>query len=243
MDIRFISPGILRHVAGKPELAVRLERTGDGEPGDGMLLLCGRTLHLVERARGQFDYRTRQAGLDGMQLVASDDASATLEGEAGRWVCRWSILDGADAAKLLQTLGGVEKDDVAVSWAALFAAGLLYAAAADVESAKDQEPLIREFVSPAAFRSGAALRAASPLGEFTRLIREKCNTEQKLSLLANQLELMMSDGMFRRSERAFAAEFAAGIGVGSDVFNSLERFMILKNQYSALFSAEVAIQK
>lgn len=250
MDMRFISPGILRLVTGTPELAVRLDRTSCDESGDGMVLLCGRTLFLVERKLGAFEYQAKSVELKRLRLISSDPKSAVIEHDGGRWTWRWSMLDGEGAAKLLAAIapaadrasGSATATDGGLSWATLFVAGLMYAADADGELPESQEQMVRQLSPPEALRSGVAFYTAHELGGFAALVREKCSAEQKLSLLANQLEVMMVDGLFRRKERTFGLEFANQIGIDGATFRALEQYIILKNQYNALFPADQTIE-
>ncbi len=247
MDIRFISPGILRLVSGTPELAVRLDRTSRDESGDGMLLLCGQTLFVVERKLGAFEYQAQSVGLDRLRIVSSDRKAAVIEHDAGRWTWRWSLLDDDGAAKLLAAVSAGTPSEAAaaadgsVLWATLFVAGLMFAADAGGELPASQEQMVRQLAPPEALRSGVAFYTGHELGEFAALIREKCSAEQKLSLLANQLEVMMVDGLFRRKERTFGLEFANQIGIDSATFHALEQYLILKNQYNSLFPADSTI--
>jgi len=60
------------------------------------------------------------------------------------------------------------------------------------------------------------------------------NNEQKLCILANLIELGMSDGVLHSSEQKMIRQFVEKMGMNEDSYQTIRQVMLLKNQLSVL---------
>lgn len=264
MDIRFLNTALLQQLRENgfhavPDAVVRVNQTFDGNSGEGYLMLFSGRLVTAERRIGEKEYQIHpvqeppaETALtmrrNGSRLeVEFHSAGRSFQAEPcfGEADCAETMLrtwietvpvttaasgDNAAAATLDPADAEVTRE------ATLFAAGLLFAAHADGEFPTEERNHLENHLPAAALGAGERYLAEKNFPEFIRDAKEFFSPEQLLSLLANQLEAMMSDGKLRSSEMEFLKNEAVELGIPLEEYRMMREYLLLKNQYPALFS-------
>ena len=256
MDGSFVVLSLLRDAAaagaeGDVDEAVRLDRAFGGESGEGYLLRFGDRLCFAERRTGETDYVCTVLPLTEIALCAltEDHFLTRARFRAGDrfFDCCWSWAEREDAEKLLLHL----RDETAAapatgtggtatgsdSPAVLFVAGLMFAAGADNELPEEEEKKIRELAPREALEPGVAFYQRSSLEEFAAAARRALSDKQLISLLSNQLEILMADGEFSSAERHMMSELVHLLDFPPEDYARIEKVILLKNQRNGLFAS------
>lgn len=252
MDTKFVVLSLLRKAAesgvtGAVTHAVRLDRAFDGQPGEGYLLCFGDTVCLAERPLGEPDYRCLAAPCSAVRVGKPEAAGSLLSSvridfNGTPLSCSWSWAENEDAADLFARLPGMESggeapvpETAADSPGALFVAGLMFGAEFNGELPPEQEKWIRNLAAPNALKPGMALYQQHDLAAYAALVKAKFSEEQLVSLLANQLEVIMSDGDLRPCERDGMREFVRLIGFPEPRYREMLDVILQKNSHAVLF--------
>lgn len=256
MDGSFVVLSLLRDAAaagaqGDVDEAVRLDRAFDGESGEGYLLRFDDRLCFAERRTGETDYTCFVLPLTEIALCAlSEDHFLTrARFRAGDrfFDCCWSWAEREDAEKLLLQFrnetnlasdtenSGAETGTC--SPAVLFVAGLMFAAGADNNLPEEEEQKIRELAPEEALKPGVAFYQQSSLEDFAAAARHALSDKQLISLLSNQLEILMADGEFSSTERRMMSELVRLLQFPPEDYARIEKVILLKNQRNGLFAS------
>jgi hypothetical protein len=253
MDTKFVVLSLLRKAAeagatGAVTHAVRLDRAFDGQPGEGYLLCFGDTLCLAERPLGEPDYRCFTAPRSAVRIGTPEPGSllshVRIDFNGMPLTCSWSWAENEDAADLFALLPGMESggdasmpEAAADSPGVLFVAGLMFGAEFNGELPPEQEKWIRNLAAPNALKPGMALYQRHDLAAYAALVKAKFSEEQLVSLLANQLEVIMADGDLRPCERDGMREFVRLIGFPEPRYREMLEVILQKNCHAVLFPA------
>lgn len=264
MDIRFLNTALLQQLQkngfyAAPDAVVRVNQTFDKSSGEGYLLLFSGKLVAAERRLGEKEYRIHPIDESPAETaLAMRRNGSRLEVEfhsAGRTFQAEPCFGEADSAEtLLRTwletapvAAAAPGDNAAAAAltpaaadvtreAMLFAAGLLFAVHADGEFPMEERNHLENHLPAAALGAGERYLEEKTFPEFVSDAKELFSPEQLLSLLANQLEVMMSDGKLRSTEMAFLKNEAVELGIPLEEYRMMREYLLLKNQYPALFS-------
>lgn len=245
MKTSFLNSGLLLDAARAagaegttPDVAVRLERALNGASGEGYLLLFGKTLVTAERPSGKGSFEFLCAPAEKCAILRQTRESFRTDSSLLVGVdtvnCSWSNMEQADADAMLAVLQEFAAPPVAP--AVLFVAGLMYVAGADEELPKEEEAMVRRLSPPEALTDGVAFYREHPVEVFA-LAAARLSAEQKKSLLANQLEVAMADGVFRSAEQRMLHSISALLGVSDEEYRQIESVLLLKNSHSSLFAS------
>ena len=240
MDVKYLNTALLQQLETPPDAAARCNQCFDGTAGEGYLLQYGDELVLAERKIGDPDCRiTRFTPPEPNVLETKRDGGRfvfTLSGAGGtfRAVAMFAEADAAEKMLAGRTQTGDSAAPVPES-AALFAAGMLFAAKADGDIPEEEREMLGRLLPAPVLAEGWRYLREHDAAFFAAEANEKCSAEQKFSLFANQLELMMCDGELRSSEMAFLKQEAAAFGIPLEEYRKLRDLLVLKNQFPVLF--------
>ncbi len=242
MDVMFLSSAIktLAEKAGitsEPLCAVRLNQTFSGDPGEGSIVAFPGRVLFAERAFGDLDYHITLATPEEITILQNDrhgnrlQFSLDVKGKHCSGIATFSEADAAEQLFLRLTTKVREENHALL----LFGAGLVWAASADQKIDEEELLVLNRLLSPNTIHAAEAYCRIHELPEFAAEVKKTFSREQLLSLLANQLDLMMSNGELRSVEMEFLKQEVELIGFPMDEYRKLRELMILKNQASNLF--------
>ncbi len=228
--------------AGMPERAVRFDRNFSGGAGEGFLLAFSGKLLIIDREFGA-EFRTRvwpgsevevrKAVRDGNRMEVelrhgAEDriAGSALFGEANDLL---KLVEEVRECRELIGSGELSRS------AALYAAGLLYIANADGDIDAAEEKMIHRLCSKRSLLAGLEYASGRGVAEFAAETKKAFSRSQKISLLANQLEVAMCDGSFCRREMNFFLEEVALWEFPLEEYKEIRDIILLKNQAVSLF--------
>lgn len=254
MDTKFVVLSLLRQAeavgaSGEVTYAIRLDKTFDGRSGEGYILCFGDTVCLADRPLGQGTYRCQAAPLAEVRVKklerGNSNSFADLDFAGSAVGCHWSWAENKDAERLLALFAGnaATAESPAQAPAAapdrtaeLFVAGLMYAAESSGQLSPEQEQLIRELAPGDMLTRGLDYYHGHDLITYVGAVRAAFNREQLLSLLANQLEVVMVDGDFRSAERRGMEELGRKLGFPAAEYEKILEVILCKNRSPLLFS-------
>ncbi len=234
-------------LSGTPRAAVRFSQSFSGHSGEAILLLFPEDLLVLDREFGQSKYSCERLPLSAITVrrAAKEGNAFRLELEAnGKCYPGKAYFGEALAAENLSDIlsGRTGKtpapappsEEVPVG--VLFSAGLIYAAGCDGEIPEEQNRLVNRLAPGNSLSAAVQYTEQHTFQQFCDAIRKRFNRDQTTALLANQLEVMMCDGTFRRVEMALLKEEVKNIGFPEAEYRRIRDLILLKNQILVLFS-------
>jgi uncharacterized tellurite resistance protein B-like protein len=116
------------------------------------------------------------------------------------------------------------------------AAAMMFIAMADGKVASEEDRYIRHAYRDDLVTLKAALAyfKTHTYAELIKALQPMLDQEQKLCVLANLMDIGMSDGTFRSSEQQMIRDFATAVGLTEDEIETIRQVLILKNKISVL---------
>ena len=237
----------------------------DGKPGETYVVVYEDKISIFSRSLGQNDYAV-VTGIFPDDLhsisVSKEGAHARLEFDlAGRKggldfspfeeknlgviVEKWKSAATGSAASSSSASGGDSSGESvpSVSGGVLppiqaLAAALMYVAAVDGVVAKEENKYINSLrgIDKNGLKSAYEYYKAHSFDELLETSLSGLEREQELCVLANMLEIGMSDGVLHRSEIVLAKDFARGVGIDDSEYNAVKQVLVIKNKISALLT-------
>jgi len=233
-----------------------------GEPGEGYVIAEGNDLVMYTRRLGEAafreiraaldrdvrDFRTEKEGGQGILLVTVGDDAYRIKGSS------FEIRELEPVIRRWQAARGGEGDAMAAAPAASssppaarpppagltpmmgLAAALMHVAMADGKVAPEEDRYIIDVCQGDQGLLQAALahfKAHSYAGLLAAL-HGMLSHEQKLCILANLLELGMSDGSLRSGEQLMMREFMTAMELSEDELETIRQVLVIKNRTSVL---------
>ncbi len=236
-----------------------------GESGEGYVIAEGNDLVLYTRKLGESAFREIRAALDrdvtdfriekdagqGVLVLALGDTTYRIKGstfeirELEPVIRRWSGGGAGPATAPPPAPSGsaptaarpVGPPPPLTPMTGL-AAALMHVAMADGKVAPEED----RYIIAACQGDQALLQAAlayfkgHTYAELLADLKGILRHEQRLCILANLMELGMSDGTLRSSEQQLMRDFVAAMGLSEDELETIRQVLIIKNRTSILSS-------
>lgn len=158
--------------------------------------------------------------------------SAVAEGESGE-----GRTPETEAA---ETEGDARSGDAegALSPMEAMAAALMYVAAVDGEVAKEENRYINTLrgIDKSGLKKAYEYYREHSFDELFDAFLSGLSREQELCVLANMLDIGMSDGVLHRSETELASSFAERAGIEADEYVAVKQVLMVKNKISVLLT-------
>ena len=116
------------------------------------------------------------------------------------------------------------------------AVAMMHVAMADGKVAPEEDRYLRHVYQDdlATLKAPLAYFKVHTYPELLKALQPMLNQEQKLCILANLMDIGMSDGTFRSSEQRLMREFATVMALTEDEIETIRQVLILKNRISVL---------
>ncbi len=247
----------LEEIAGtaEPVSATRAGADVRGGPGESYVVAYNDRIVVLSRALGQNDYSVLSGGLmdDVKRFSLERESHSTIVlsfeigGESG--LLKFSSVEEDDLAAIagkwreVSSLCAMEGEEVGNPASSLppmmaMAAALMYVSAVDGEVAKEENRYIanlRGMGKEGLYEALEYFRAHS-FDELLQSSLSNLSEEQNLCVLANMLEVGMSDGILHKSEIELAKKFAEHAGIGKEEYNAVKQVLLVKNKISVLLT-------
>jgi uncharacterized tellurite resistance protein B-like protein len=242
-----------------PGIIARMSGDLLGESGEGYVIAEGNDLVLYTRKLGESAFREIRAALDrdvtdfriekvagqSVLVLALDDTTYRIKGstfeirELEPVIRRWSgggAAPTAAASAPAPTTARPPGPPPALTPMMGLAAALMHVAMADGKVAPEED----RYIVAACQGDQAILQAALAYFKnhsYAKLLADLKGTlghEQQLCILANLMELGMSDGTLRSGEQQLMRDFVEAMGLSEDELETIRQVLIIKNRTSIL---------
>ena len=203
-----------------PDDLKTLSLTKDGSHAKLAFDLAGRS--------GELDF----SSFEEKNLKAIVDKWANAIAEGGGAVESAPSSSGADVSS-----AAAESGDALPLMEAM-AAALMYVAAVDGEVAKEENRYINSLrgIDKSGLKKAYKYYESHSFDELLASSLSGLSREQELCVLANMLDIGMSDGVLHRSEVELAKRFAEHAGIDTTEYDAVKQILVIKNKISVLLT-------
>lgn len=243
----------------QPVCVVRASGSLGGSPGEAYVVGLADRLLLFSRGIGEFEYTQVCLGhaditavairkerhnsfleISGPEQAYSVKFASYEERDVKPLVERWGDATGPPADDSEEPTVAVQVADAATPsvpispWAAL-AASLMFMTTIDEDVGDVEEAYIKDLCSgvEGAFEEALGFYNDHTPEELFAAV-SYLDRQQRLCILANMVELAMSDGVLHTSEQQLSSLFARTLGVADRELRAITDVLLLKNQTSVL---------
>lgn len=243
---------------GQPVCAVRASGSLDGSSGEGYAIALTDRLLLFSRGIGDLDYTEVCLGYGDITEMAikAERYGSFLEilGPERRYSVKFASYERRDVLPLLEqwrealepdgssedpTVGVRVADgamgSVPLSPSGALGASLMFMATVDQDIDAAEDAYIKDLCSAIEGTHEEALSYYNDHDQEELLAAMSgLDRQQRLCILANMIELAMSDGVLHTSEQRLSSRFAQAFGVTDRELRTIMDVLLIKNQTSVL---------
>ena len=248
MDVRYILSSVAKEAdnigaSGKLLAGVRLTGAVNEERGEGYWLLYEENLVLLYRRLGERDYEGCSGELHEWSFTDYREEKYALKLQCSCGGCdylfEFTPAERESAEIILNAVTQAHAAPQAVySEELLVMAGLL-----NLLSTGGHEEFAIELLGKPLRRAGRKYAAERTLPDLVRLANELFSLEQKESVLANLIELRMSDGVWSSEEAGALKELSDIWGIAPEYFEACTRILLRCRSIGELFLKQNKVEQ
>ena len=253
----------LKSIAGAatPAAISRTNGSLEGGPGESYVVTYDDKIVILSRALGKSDYSVIHGDLAGgvgeLNLSKEGPSALVLSYDIGgkKGKLKFSAFDeksletavekwksagngGTPSGESAAEVSPEEPPSEALPPMMAMAAALMYVAAVDGEVAKEENRYIANLrgIDKEGLDTALAYYRSHSFEELLQSSLSNLSEEQNLCVLANMLEVGMSDGVLHKSEIKLAKEFGRSVGIDSEKYSAVKQVLLVKNKISVLLT-------